>query len=98
MKAGKSIYGPQISNADAVLMAKPGFNPEDPSKYIMNMATKMSLVNKYNGIVSDKMDDWMHNNPKLPTRDFFRSTDYRNAVDEFNIMHKNLLQGLNYGG
>ncbi len=98
MKAGKSIYGPQISNADAVLMAKPGFNPEDPSKYIMNMATKMSLVNKYNGIVSDKMDDWMHNNPKLPTRDFFRSTDYRNAVDEFNIMHKNLLQGLTYGG
>ena len=98
MKAGKNIYGPQISNADAVLMAKPGFNPEDPSKYILNMSAKMSLVNKYNSVMADKMDDWMEKNPKESVRKFFKSPDYRNTVDEFNVMHKNLLQGLNYGG
>jgi len=98
MKAGKSIYGPQISNADAALMAKPGFNPEDPSKYILNMSTKMSLVNKYNGVIADRLDDWMEKNPKESVRKFFKSPDYRNTVDEFNVMHKNLLQGLNYGG
>lgn len=98
MKAGKSIYGPQISNADAVLMAKPGFNPEDPSKYILNMSAKMSLVNKYNGIIADKLDDWMAAHPKESVRLFYKSPEYRSTVDEFNIMHKNLLQGLNYGG
>jgi murein DD-endopeptidase MepM/ murein hydrolase activator NlpD len=98
MKAGKSIYGPQISNADAVLMAKPGFNPEDPSKYILNMSAKMSLVNKYNGIIADKLDDWMEAHPKESVRLFYKSPEYRNTVDEFNVMHKNLLQGLNYGG
>ena len=97
MKAGKSIYGPQISNADAVLMSKPGFAPEDPSAYILNMTAKMRLTNQYNSKIADKMDDWVHDHPKESSRNFFKSRDYRDTVDEFNVMHKNLLKGLNYG-
>lgn len=97
MKQGKSIFGPAISNTDAVQMAKPGFAPEDPSQYIINMTMKMDVINKYNGELKKKLDDWLDNNPRANTRKFFSSPEYKSTVEEFNVMYSNLLKGLNYG-
>jgi len=97
MKQGKAIFGPAISNTDAVQMAKPGFAPEDPSQYIINMTMKMDLVNKYNGELKKKLDNWLDNNPRVNTRKFFSSPEYISTVEEFNVMYSNLLKGLNYG-
>jgi murein DD-endopeptidase MepM/ murein hydrolase activator NlpD len=97
MKQGKSIFGPAISNIDIVNMAKPGFAPEDPSQYIINMTMKMELISEYNGILKKKLDTWLDNNPRANTRKFFSSEEYISTVNDFNKMYSNLLKGLNYG-
>jgi hypothetical protein len=94
MKQGRSIFGPAVSNADAISMAKPGFDPADPSQYIINMSMKMDLINQYNGEMRKKLDTWLDNNPRVNTRKFFSSPEYTSTVEEFNKMYSNLLKGL----
>ena len=94
MKAGKDIYGPQISNSDATQMAKVGFQPSDPSKYILTLSQKMRLVNTWNNKISNVYDDWVENNPKASPRQFFKSDDYKITVDNFNKTYSTFLKGL----
>jgi len=94
MRAGKDIYGPQISNTDATQMAKAGFQPSDPSKYIVSLSQKMRLVNTWNNKISDVYDNWVEKNPNASPRQFFKSNDYRITVDNFNKTYSTFLKGI----
>ena len=94
MKAGKDIYGPQISNSDATQMAKVGFQPSDPSKYVITLSQKMRLVNTWNNKISTVYDNWVENNPNASPRQFFKSDDYKITVDNFNKTYSTFLKGL----
>jgi murein DD-endopeptidase MepM/ murein hydrolase activator NlpD len=94
MKAGKDIYGPQISNSDATQMAKTGFQPSDPAKYIVTLSQKMRLVNTWNNKISNVYDNWVEKNPYASPRQFFKSDDYKITVDNFNKTYSTFLKGI----
>jgi murein DD-endopeptidase MepM/ murein hydrolase activator NlpD len=84
MRAGKAIYGPNISNSDIVNMAKTGFSPADPSAFIINYAQKMMVTNIWNGKMRDELVKWRKENKNEPDAHFLDSEQYRNVVDNFN--------------
>jgi hypothetical protein len=73
MRAGKDIYGPQISVFDAREMAKPGFATTDPASFIMYLASKNIVTNKYLGEMAEAQQRYFENNPNVSTSSFFSS-------------------------
>ena len=91
MKQGKSIYGPQISTFDAQKMAEPGFKSTDPASFIGYLAAKNKVVNTYMGRLSDAQQEYFEANPRATTTSFFRSSEYKRIVDQFNATYKALV-------
>jgi len=89
MRAGKDIYGPQISQYDAQKMAEPGFKSTDPASFISYLAAKNKITNSYLGKMGDAKETYFENNPRASTSSFFRSKEYRDIIDEYNkILNK----------
>jgi murein DD-endopeptidase MepM/ murein hydrolase activator NlpD len=92
MKAGKEIYGPTISTAEGIQMAKPGFQATDPSGFILSMTQRMILQNEYNGKLKDALDDWKDTHPRETPDKFFRRSNpiYANIIKEYTQLLKKL--------
>jgi len=92
MKAGKSIYGPQISTFDAREMSKPGFQINDPASFIGYMAGKHIIVNKFNGELNSAMLQYFEDHPKANTSSFFNTNNkdspYKSIIDRFNATYR----------
>lgn len=94
MRAGKDIYGPQISVFDAREMAKPGFATTDPASFIMYLASKNIVTNKYLGEMAEAQQRYFDNNPKASTSSFFSSKnkEYTDIVDRLGATMRDLTQ------
>jgi len=92
MKAGKSIYGPQISTFDAREMSKPGFQINDPASFIGYMTGKHIIVNKFNGELNSAMLQYFEDHPKANTSSFFNTNNkdspYKSIIDRFNATYR----------
>ena len=91
MKAGKSIYGPQISTFDAQQMAKPGFKETDPASFIMYLGSKNIVTNKYMGEMAEKQAEYFDSHPNASTASFFRSPEYKDVVKRFHTTYADLV-------
>jgi hypothetical protein len=92
MKAGKSIYGPQISTFDAQQMAKPGFKETDPASFIMYLGSKNIVTNKYMGEMAEKQAQYFEKNPNAATSSFFSSPEYKDVVKRFHTTYADLVK------
>lgn len=94
MRAGKDIYGPQISVFDAREMAKPGFATTDPASFIMYLASKNIVTNKYLGELAEAQQRYFENNPTARTSSFFSSKnkEYTDIVDRLGATMRDLTQ------
>ena len=97
MKAAKGIYGPNISNSDAIEMAKSGFKPDDPAQFIANYAAKMGVINEYNGYIASAYRKYAKTHRGAEKADFFdpdASPEYRMLVKNFDTKYSSLLNTL----
>jgi hypothetical protein len=94
MRAGKDIYGPQISVFDAREMAKPGFATTDPASFIMYLASKNIVTNKYLGEMAEAQQRYFENNPTARTSSFFSSKneEYTDIVKRLGATMRDLTQ------
>jgi hypothetical protein len=92
MKAGKSIYGPQISTFDAQQMAKPGFKETDPASFILYLGSKNIVTNKYMGEMAEKQAEYFEKNPNASTSSFFTSPEYKDVVKRFHTTYADLIK------
>jgi hypothetical protein len=94
MRAGKDIYGPQISVFDAREMAKPGFATTDPASFIMYLASKNIVTNKYLGEMAEAQQRYFENNPNARTSSFFSSKneEYTDIVKRLGATMRDLTQ------
>jgi hypothetical protein len=92
MRAGKDIYGPQISVFDAREMAKPGFATTDPASFIMYLASKNVVTNKFLGEMAEAQDSYFARNPNARTSAFFSSKnkEYTDIVDRLGATMRDL--------
>jgi hypothetical protein len=97
MKNGKSIFGPSISTFDAQEMAKPGFKMTDPAQFIIYLAAKNKIVNKYMNEMYEKQLDYFEAHPKATTASFFKSSDYKSVVDRMNATYRDLVSRSPFG-
>ena len=99
MRAGKDIYGPQISVFDAREMAKPGFATTDPASFIMYLASKNIVTNKYLGEMAEAQQRYFENNPNARTSSFFSSKnkEYTDIVDRLGATMRDLTQNSPFG-
>jgi len=68
----KSALGPQISNADSVLMKSPMARPEDSAKLIRYWALHGQMVNRQNDEMYKAYNQWLDQTKgKAPVRQFF---------------------------
>ena len=96
MKAGKNIYGPQISVFDAQQMAKPGFKETDPASFLIYLAAKNQVINKYNGQLSQAYSDYFDQHPNASTSSFFQSPRYKGIINQFNVTFEDLISNSPY--
>jgi len=98
MRAGKDIYGPQISAYDAQEMAKPGFKSTDPMSFIVYLASKNLITNKYMGEMAEAQQDYFDKNPKASTSSFFSSKNksYTDIVDRYGATMRDLVANSPY--
>jgi hypothetical protein len=97
MKAAKGIYGPNISNSDAIEMAKSGFKPDDPAQFIANYAAKMGVINEYNGYIASAYRKYAKTHKGAEKADFFDpdvSPEYKILVKNFDTKYSSLLNTL----
>jgi len=94
MRAGKDIYGPQISVFDAREMAKPGFATTDPASFIMYLASKNLVTNKFLGEMANAQQKYFDSNPNASTSSFFSSKnkEYTDIVDRLGATMRDLTQ------
>ena len=68
----KSALGPQISNADSILMKSPMARPEDSAKLIRYWALHGQMVNRQNNEMYRAYNQWLDQTKgKAPVRQFF---------------------------
>jgi hypothetical protein len=93
MRAGKDIYGPQISVFDAQKMAEPGFKNTDPASFIMYLASKQKITNEYLGKMADAKEQYFEENPKATTASFFtnKNSPYREIVAQYHAVYRTLI-------
>jgi hypothetical protein len=100
MKKGKDIFGPQISEYDAKKMSEPGFKTTDPAEFIIYLATKNDLLNRYMGKMADAQQDYFEVNPNASTGSFFntknKKSPYKSIVDEYADLNKQLIDASPY--
>lgn len=100
MKKGKDIFGPQISEYDAKKMSEPGFKTTDPAEFIIYLATKNDLLNRYMGKMADAQQDYFEVNPTASTGSFFstknKKSPYKSIVDEYADLNKQLIDASPY--
>jgi len=100
MKKGKDIFGPQISEYDAKQMAEPGFKSTDPAEFLIYLATKNDLTNRYMGKMADAQHDYFDKNPNASTGSFFNpknsKSPYKSIVDEYADLNKQLIDASPY--
>lgn len=98
MRAGKDIYGPQISAFDAQEMAKPGFKATDPMSFVVYLASKNIVTNKYLGEMAEAQQDYFDKNPKASTSSFFSSKNksYTDIVDRYGATMRDLVANSPY--
>jgi hypothetical protein len=98
MRAGKDIYGPQISAFDAQEMAKPGFKATDPMSFIVYLASKNIVTNKYLGEMAEAQQDYFDKNPKASTSSFFsaKNKSYTDIVDRYGATMRDLVANSPY--
>jgi hypothetical protein len=92
MKQGKAIYGPQISTFDAQKMAEPGFKDIDPAKFTMYLAYKNKVVNHYMGQMADAQADYFDAHPNASTASFYKSPEYKNISNRFDVTYRDLMK------
>lgn len=92
MRAGKDIYGPQISVFDAREMAKPGFATTDPASFISYLASKNIITNKFMGEMAEAQARYFENNPNARTSSFFSSKnkEYTDIVERLGATMRDL--------
>lgn len=98
MRAGKDIYGPQISVFDAREMAKPGFATTDPASFITYLASKNIITNKFMGEMAEAQARYFENNPNARTSSFFSSKnkEYTDIVDRLGATMRDLTKNSPY--
>ena len=100
MKKGKDIFGPQISEYDAKKMLEPGFKTTDPAEFLIYLATKNDLLNRYMGKMADAQQDYFDVNPNATTGSFFNpknnKSPYKSIVDEYADLNKQLIDASPY--
>jgi hypothetical protein len=99
MRAGKDIYGPQISVFDAREMAKPGFATTDPASFIMYLASKNIVTNKYLAEMAEAQQRYFEDNPNARTSSFFskKNQEYVDIVDRLGATMRDLTQNSPFG-
>jgi hypothetical protein len=99
MRAGKDIYGPQISVFDAREMAKPGFATTDPASFIMYLASKNIVTNKYLAEMAEAQQRYFEDNPNARTSSFFskKNKEYVDIVDRLGATMRDLTQNSPFG-
>jgi hypothetical protein len=92
MRAGKDIYGPQISAFDAQEMAKPGFKATDPASFITYLASKNLITNAYLGEMAEAQARYFDINKNASTSSFFSSKnkEYKDIVDRLDATMRDL--------
>jgi hypothetical protein len=92
MRAGKDIYGPQISAFDAQEMAKPGFRTTDPASFITYLASKNLITNAYLGELAEAQARYFELNKNASTSSFFSSKnkDYVDIVNRLDATMRDL--------
>ena len=83
MKAGKEVFGPQISVYDAQKMAEPGFKDTDSKVVINTLVNKFKIMNHYQGEIYKTQSDYFTRNPKAKTSDFFKSKEFYEVADQY---------------
>lgn len=98
MRTGKDIYGPQISAFDAQEMAKPGFKATDPMSFLVYLAGKNIVTNKFLGEMADAQQKYFEDNKTASTSSFFSSRNkiYTDIVDRFNATMRDLVENSPY--
>jgi hypothetical protein len=88
----KSALGPQISNADTVLMKSPMARPQDAAPLIKYWALHGILTNKQLDDMYRGLNSWQdRTGGRAPARQFF-NTDARTIMDSYTPMYEQLQQ------
>jgi hypothetical protein len=96
MRAGKDIYGPQISVFDAQKMAEPGFMNTDPASFIKYLAQKQKITNEYMGKMANERERYFDAKPKATTASFYNSETYRDIAKEYHSVFRRLIANSPY--
>ena len=96
MRAGKDIYGPQISTYDAQKMEEPGFKNTDPASFIKYLAQKQKITNEYMGKMANERERYFDAKPKATTASFYNSDNYRDIAKEYHSVFRRLIANSPY--
>lgn len=89
----KSALGPQISNADSVLMKSPMARPEDSAKLIGYWSLHGKMVNRQNEEMYKAYNQWLDQTKgKAPVRQFFNK-EGRVIMDKYTPYFERLQDG-----
>ena len=96
MRAGKDIYGPQISIYDAQKMEEPGFKISDPATFIKYLAQKQKITNEYLGIMANEREKYFDEKPNATTASFYNSGTYRDIAAQYHKVFRTLVASSPY--
>lgn len=89
-RESKSVLGPSISNADAVIMKEPLAKVSDPAKYVAYWAKENFLLNQQREELHKAYRDFEKNNRAAPLSAFFDSPQYSSIAQKYDSLSEQL--------
>ena len=91
-KANKAAIGPQISNADVILLQAPMASIGDSKDALVYWAKEKMIMNKQREEMYKAFNQYEQNNPKAPLYGFFRSPEYDSIMKRFQPLYRELVE------
>lgn len=90
-KVNKAAVGPQVSNADIVLLRTPMASIGDSKEALVYWAKEKMIMNKQREEMYKAFNQYEQNNPKAPLYGFFRSPEYESIMKRFQPLYRELV-------
>jgi hypothetical protein len=90
-KVNKAAVGPQVSNADIVLLRTPMATIGDSKDALVYWAKEKMIMNKQREEMYKAFSQYEQNNPKAPLYGFFRSPEYESIMNRFQPLYRELV-------
>jgi len=90
-KVNKAAVGPQVSNADIVLLRTPMATIGDSKEALVYWAKEKMIMNKQREEMYKAFNQYEQNNPKAPLYGFFRSPEYDSIMKRFQPLYRELV-------